>query len=82
LGPRHQLLSGRRAGLFGGESADAGFEMTFPVSARVRLDESYFFSRLSAAGRSVLDDHIARSRVDLQFARAASRRIAPLDPGL
>jgi hypothetical protein len=59
----------------GGESTDAGFEMTFHVSARVRLDESYFFSRLSAAGRSVLDDHIARSKVNLQFTRAASLRL-------
>lgn len=56
-------------------ATDARFEATFHFSPRVRLDETYFYSRLSAGGRAVLDDHIARSKLNVQFTRAVSLRV-------
>ena len=59
---------------FGGAGTDAGFEMTFHISPRIRLDESYFYSRLASGGKSVLDDHVARSKINVQFTRSMSVR--------
>ncbi|MBI4908965.1 MAG: carbohydrate binding family 9 domain-containing protein [Acidobacteria bacterium] len=60
---------------FGASNTDARFEMTFHATSRIRLDETYLYSRLSDSSRTVLDDHIARSKVSLQFTRAASLRV-------
>ena len=60
---------------FGPAATDARFEVTFHISPRVRLDETYFYSRLSAGGRAVLNDHIARSKLNVQFTRAVSLRM-------
>ena len=59
----------------GAASTEARVETTFHVSPRIRLDETYYYSRLSAGGRAVLDDHIARSKANFQFTREASLRV-------
>lgn len=60
---------------FGAESTEAQVETTFHVSPRIRLDETYYYSRLSTGGRAVLDDHIVRSKANFQFTREASLRV-------
>jgi hypothetical protein len=53
---------------------DASAGVTFRPAARLLLDETYIYSRLSQAGASIFDNHIVRSKVNYQFTRALSLR--------
>jgi hypothetical protein len=53
---------------------DGSAGMTFRPLARLLLDETYIYSRLSQIGSSIFDNHIVRSKVNYQFTRALSLR--------
>jgi hypothetical protein len=55
-------------------SQDATLMATFRPGPRVRLEESYVYSRL--AGRvTIFDNHIVRSKLNYQFTRSLSARV-------
>jgi hypothetical protein len=58
---------------FAAASQDGNATLTFRPGARVRIDESYVYSRL-ASGTAIFDNHIARSKVNYQLTRAFSLR--------
>jgi uncharacterized protein DUF5916 len=53
---------------------DASLGLTFRPLSRLRLDETYLYSRLSQPAASIFDNHIVRSKVNYQFTRAWSLR--------
>jgi len=60
---------------FLGESSDASAGFTLRPTVRTRIDESYIYSGLQTLdGASVFVNHIARSKINYQFTRAASVR--------
>ena len=53
---------------------DASAGLTFRPLARLLLDETYIYSRLSQSSSSIFNNHIVRSKVNYQFTRALSLR--------
>jgi len=53
---------------------DASAGVTFRPAARLLLDETYIYSRLSQASASIFNNHIVRAKVNYQFTRALSVR--------
>ena len=51
----------------------ASLQLTIRPTSRLRLDESYLFSKL-ASSATVFDNHIVRSKVNYQFTRSLSLR--------
>ena len=58
---------------FVAHSDSASLQVTFRPTRKVRLDESYLYSRLGT-GPSVFNNHIVRSKVNWQFTRTFSLR--------
>lgn len=60
---------------FLGDSTDASAGFTLRPTVRTRIDETYIYSGLKTTGGvAVFDNHIARSKINYQFTRAASLR--------
>lgn len=55
-------------------SVDGRFEMTLRPTSRARIDETYFYTRLSAGSSVFLSDHVFRSKLNYQFSRTTSAR--------
>ncbi|MEY4857075.1 MAG: hypothetical protein RLZZ97_1905 [Gemmatimonadota bacterium] len=54
---------------------DASFGLTWRPLHQLRLEETYYFTRLAMAdGARVFDNHLARTKVSMQFTRALSAR--------
>jgi hypothetical protein len=53
---------------------DATAGVTFRPLARLLLDQTYIYSRLSQPGASIFNNHIVRSKLNYQFTRALSVR--------
>jgi hypothetical protein len=58
---------------FLGHSKNASLGLTFRPQPRLRLDESYIYSRLGATD-AIFNNHIVRSKVNYQFSRELSLR--------
>lgn len=67
---------------FVGTSQNASFGLTFRPTPRLRLDETYYFTRLgtrngflaSGGAPTVFIDHLTRTKLNYQFTRALSLR--------
>ena len=59
--------------LANGSDLQAGF--TLRPTARLKIDEVYYLTRLRTAQASVFVNHLARSRIHYQFTRALSLRM-------
>src|SRR5205085_8630044 len=69
---------------FVANTKNASFGVTLRPLPRLRFDETYIYTHLGAPQRSlvranetshILDDHIARSKLNYQFSRALSLRL-------
>jgi Domain of unknown function (DUF5916) len=58
--------------LANGNDLQAGF--TLRPSARLKIDETYYLTRLRTAQASVFTNHLTRTRINYQFTRALSLR--------
>jgi hypothetical protein len=58
---------------FAANERSGEFHVTVRPTSRLRLDESYFYTRL-AESRTVFNDHVVRSKTSYQFTRALSLR--------
>lgn len=56
-----------------GSDLEAGF--TLRPTARLKIDEVYYLSRMRTAQASVFVNHLTRSRINYQFTRALSLRL-------
>jgi len=56
------------------DSIEGNLGISLHPTARVRIDETYFYTRLGARGASVLTNHLYRSKVNYQFTRRLSAR--------
>jgi hypothetical protein len=52
----------------------ANLGITVHPTSRLRIDETYFYTRLAAGSASVFTNHLLRSKVNYQFTRAFSAR--------
>jgi hypothetical protein len=59
---------------FLGEAQNGDISLTLRPGPRLRLDESYIYSRLGVADTALYNNHIARSKVNYQWSRALSFR--------
>jgi hypothetical protein len=59
---------------FLGNAQNGDASLTLRAGPRVRLDESYLYSRLAAGPTVLYSNHIARSKVNYQWSRALSFR--------
>jgi hypothetical protein len=63
------------AAAFPADFADTSVTTTLKPGTRLRLDEIYFYNRLTALdGRTIFNSHTARTRANYQFTRALSLR--------
>lgn len=53
---------------------DANVYFTLRPSSRLRVDETYIYSRLSQPSATIFDNHILRTKLNYQFSRALSLR--------
>jgi hypothetical protein len=60
---------------FLGEERDIQTTLTFRPTARLKLDEIYYYTALRVPGATVFVNHLARSRLNYQFNRALSLRM-------
>jgi hypothetical protein len=58
---------------FGAKERSGQFQLTLRPKPRLRLDETYDYTRL-AASHTVFNDHVVRSKVSYQFSRSLSAR--------
>ena len=56
-------------------TTEGSFELTLRPAARLRIDETYYYTHAGAGGHAVFTNHLARSKVNYQFNRRLSARL-------